>query len=193
MRYYIKRIVKILILTVCLPIYFLYMLEVLIAGYSRAFQDFSQFLSLIPGIIGCLIRSAFYWYTMKCCSQDVTIEFGTSFVSRECEIGKNVYIGSHCLISYANICDDVLIGSHVDILSGKEQHNSSDISIPIRLQGGKRYKITIGEDCWIGNGSVIMANVGRKTIVAAGSVVTKDVEELGIVGGNPAKLIRKRV
>ncbi|MCP5007919.1 MAG: acyltransferase, partial [Planctomycetes bacterium] len=54
-------------------------------------------------------------------------------------------------------------------------------------------KISIGEDTWIGNGSVVMANIGKKCIVGAGSVVTKDVEEYSIVAGNPAKLLKKRI
>ena len=55
-------------------------------------------------------------------------------------------------------------------------------------------KITIGHDCWIGN-HVLLArglSIGTGSIIAAGSVVTKDVEPYSIVGGNPAKIIRMR-
>ncbi|AHI52386.1 CatB-related O-acetyltransferase [Spiroplasma culicicola] len=52
----------------------------------------------------------------------------------------------------------------------------------------------IGNDVWIGYGSIIMPGVtiGNGSIIAAGSVIVKDVEPYTIVGGNPAKLIRKR-
>lgn len=188
----LKNVFKYLIIFLCFPPYVFYLLTTVI-GRNRAFRDASQLMSLLPGILGCVLRGAFYWYTLKKCSMNVTIEFGTFFVSNECELGENVYIGSNCIISYAVINDDVLIGSHVDILSGKEQHGSSDVNIPIRLQSGSRSLITIGKDCWIGNGTVIMADIGDKSIVAAGSIVAKPVDAYSIVAGNPAKLIKKRI
>jgi acetyltransferase-like isoleucine patch superfamily enzyme len=63
----------------------------------------------------------------------------------------------------------------------------------MREQGGEFEKITIGVDSWLGNSSVVMANVGTKSIVAAGSVVIKDLEPYSIVGGNPAKLLKSRL
>ncbi|BDB52693.1 CatB-related O-acetyltransferase [Flavobacterium ammonificans] len=55
-------------------------------------------------------------------------------------------------------------------------------------------KIIIGHDCWIGNGSIILSGVdiGNGSVVAAGSVVTKAFPPYSIIGGSPAKLIRKR-
>jgi acetyltransferase-like isoleucine patch superfamily enzyme len=53
--------------------------------------------------------------------------------------------------------------------------------------------VTIGEDTWVGNCAIIMANIGKKCIIGAGSVVTKDIEDYSIVVGNPAKVIRKRI
>lgn len=54
--------------------------------------------------------------------------------------------------------------------------------------------IVVGDDVWIGARSIILSGVtiGRGAIIAAGSVVTKDVKPYSIVGGNPAKLIRMR-
>ena len=84
------------------------------------------------------------------------------------------------------------MGSGVHILSGKQQHAISSLDTPIKDQGGKLTKIEIGDDCWIGNGAIIMANVGRQSIVAAGAVVVSPVEERVIVAGNPAAVIKNR-
>ena len=55
-------------------------------------------------------------------------------------------------------------------------------------------RVNIGNDVWIGHGAIILPGltVGNGAVVAAGSVVTKDVEPYSIVAGNPAKEIRKR-
>ncbi len=180
------------VLAVYLPFHLPYLVLGLVFGYDRMFADYAQTLSLLPGYLGCKIRGAFYYLTLAGCSREVFIEMGTFLVSRECRLGRSVYIGARCIVSYADIGDDVLIGSHVNILSGKHQHTITDVNTPIRLQGGVRTKLTIGEDCWIGNGSIIMANVGRKSVVASGAVVVEDVGELSIMGGNPARLLKKR-
>jgi acetyltransferase-like isoleucine patch superfamily enzyme len=86
-----------------------------------------------------------------------------------------------------------MLGSNVDIISGKKQHLFESLDIPMREQGGELDKIVIGEDCWLGNSSVIMANIGKKSIVAAGSVVVKEVPPFNIVGGNPARILRSRL
>ena len=62
-------------------------------------------------------------------------------------------------------------------------------------QGFEKPKpIMICDDVWIGARAIIMGGctIGKGSIIAAGSVITHDVEEYSIVGGNPAKLIRKR-
>ena len=86
-----------------------------------------------------------------------------------------------------------MLGSNVDVISGKQQHHFDRLDIPMREQGGELEKIVIGEDSWLGNSSVVMANVGMKSIIAAGSVVIKDVVPYSIVGGNPAKVLKSRL
>jgi acetyltransferase-like isoleucine patch superfamily enzyme len=84
----------------------------------------------------------------------------------------------------------VAIGSGTHILSGKHQHGFEDLDTPILEQKGYYEQITIGENSWIGNGSVIMANLGRHNIIGAGSVITRDTEDFKVIAGNPARVIR---
>ena len=59
------------------------------------------------------------------------------------------------------------------------------------LEFGK--PIIIGDNAWIGGGAIILPNItiGSNVVIAAGSVVTKDVPDNVVVGGNPAKIIKK--
>ena len=157
------------------------------------FMSSSQFLSVFPGVIGSYLRVAFYRYTMTSCREDIRIHFGTLFSQPDTSIASRVYIGPQCNIGSCSIGKDTLIASGVHILSGKNQHNFDDIDTPIQQQGGRIEKIAIGQDAWVGNNSVVMANIGNHAIVAAGSVVTKDVPDYAIVAGNPAKVLRSRV
>jgi acetyltransferase-like isoleucine patch superfamily enzyme len=128
---------------------------------------------------------------LRKCSPASTIDFGTFFSSPDVIIGKYVYVGANCIISSCVIEDDVIIGSGVHV-ANREMHRFDSVDMPIRLQGGRRNSIRIGPDAWIGNSSVIMADVGAHCVVGAGSVVTKPIEEWSIAVGNPAKIIRKR-
>jgi len=59
---------------------------------------------------------------------------------------------------------------------------------------GDRFKIVIEDDVWIGHGAIILSPtvIGRGAIVAAGSIVTKDVPQYAIVAGSPARVLRMR-
>jgi acetyltransferase-like isoleucine patch superfamily enzyme len=156
------------------------------------FTGIAQLISLLPGKIGSYFRNSFFNRTMNRCSNNGVIYFGTLFSDPDTEIHDHVYIGPQCNIGKSTIGKHTLIASGVHILSGKNQHNFSDVDTPIQQQGGKYQKIIIGEDCWIGNAAIIMANVGNKAIVAAGSIVITDVPEYAVVAGNPAKIIKMR-
>ena len=191
MRFFLKKLAADLVLLVMLPIYLLYKISALLTGPS-CFSGYSQFLSLFPGKTGSYLRIGFYRLAMKHCSYDCVIGFGTIFSQCDTEIEEGVYIGPQCNIGLCRIGKDSLIASGVHIMSGSNQHNFDDIDTPIQQQGGEFKKIEIGEDCWIGNGSLIMANTGKKSIIGAGSVVTKNVDSFSIVAGNPARVIKMR-
>ena len=193
MRAIIKRIAQDLSTLIILPLFIWHQIESLIIGKQRSFQGASQFVSLIPGIFGDFLRNSFYRLALDSCSRDAIISFGTVFSSCACKIGHHVSMGIDCLISQCEIQDNVIMGSNIMILSGNKQHSFADIDIPIRLQGREFKSIAIGEDCWVGNGAIIMANIGKKCVVGAGSVVTKDTEDFSVLAGNPARVIKKRI
>ncbi|MBR9844887.1 MAG: acyltransferase [Algicola sp.] len=127
---------------------------------------------------------------------------------KEVIVGRNARIGSGATIeigSYSGIgrncyLNNVVIGNYVmmgqDVLIFPSNHNFSDIDIPMSKQGAGEIRILrIEDDVWIGSRAMILASVnkiGKGAIVAGGSVVTKDVPDYAIVGGNPAKIIKYR-
>jgi acetyltransferase-like isoleucine patch superfamily enzyme len=91
-----------------------------------------------------------------------------------------------------NVGNNVLIGHQVSILSSEHTFSSRELSI--RSQGIAPKRTVIGNDVWIGARAIILGGVvvGNGAIVAAGSVVTKDVQPFSVVAGVPAKPIRTR-
>ncbi|MEP0175162.1 MAG: acyltransferase [Paraglaciecola sp.] len=192
MKSLLKSAAHFLFSLLALPLYCLFRLLSLIGAADSAFASFAQFLSLFPGVFGVYLRVAFHKFAMTHCDNDVVIGFGTLFSQQDTHIHSGTYIGPQCNIGKCTINKNCLIGSGVHILSGKGQHNFDDINTPLKDQGGQFEKVTIGEDSWLGNGALIMANVGKKCVVAAGSVVVKDIPDYAIVAGNPAKIIKMR-
>ncbi len=107
-------------------------------------------------------------------------------------IGDRTRIGiSNVVIGPVTIGNDVMFAQNI-VVSGLN-HGYEDINTPPAIQKVSVKQITISDDCWIGANAVITAGVtvGKHSIVAAGSIVTKDVPPFSIVGGNPAKLIKQ--
>ena len=96
-------------------------------------------------------------------------------------------IQSHCTIG-----SNVIMGPDVKIYS--RNHIYERLDQPIQFQGKRQYETKVGNDVWIGANVVILAgvDVGNHVIIGAGSIVTKDIPDYAIVGGNPAKVITYR-
>ena len=103
---------------------------------------------------------------------------------------SRVGIGS-VLIGPVAIGSQVIIAQHV-VVSGLN-HSYEAIDLPIRLQPVTARAIVIEDECWIGANAVVTAGVriGKHAIVAAGSVVTKDVPAYTVVAGSPARIIKR--
>lgn len=175
------------------PVLVVYGLLRIFIRSDSLFAGFSQFLSLLPGKTGCYLRTGFYRYTMALCSKDAVISFLVLFAQQDTEIEPGVYIGPNCNIGSCKIGKNTLLGSGVHIMSGKNQHRYDDPETDIKNQGGIYEKITIGDDCWVGNGALILANIGNKCVVGSGSVVINEIPAYSIIAGNPAKLIKSRL
>ena len=114
-------------------------------------------------------------------------------VSTKVSIGDRSGIGDHCrLQGVVVIGDDVMMAPEVALIATNHIHDRTDI--PMNQQGEKQESIVIGNDVWIGFRAIVLAgvNVGTGAIIAAGSVVTKDVPDYTIVAGVPAKPIKTR-
>lgn len=191
-RHIAKRSLKTLFLVFAWPLYTLYRTLSLFGDRDGTFQAFSQLTSLVPGKTGVYLRAAFYRLACTDTSDDISIGFLTLLSHWDTTIRAGVYIGPQCNIGKCTIGKNTLIGSGVHILSGSRQHNFEQTDRPIKEQGGHFEKITIGEDCWIGNCSIVMVDMDGQSILAAGSVATKPIAGACIAAGNPARVIRSR-
>lgn len=114
------------------------------------------------------------------------------------KIGNGVTFNINVMVNADNmgeiiIEDDVMIGPNTVFRSANHEFRNPEI--PIRLQGHSKGKIKVGNGAWIGANCVILPDVtiGKGAVIAAGAVVTKDVPDLEIAGGVPAKKIGSRL
>ena len=113
-----------------------------------------------------------------------------------CDLGYNIHVGNNFYAGYnctildmapVTIGNDCMLGPNVGIYTAGHSIEPVD-----RNKTGYGLPIQLGNNVWIGGSSVILAgiHIGDNSIVAAGSVVTKDVPADTIVGGNPARIIK---
>ena len=107
-------------------------------------------------------------------------------------IGNRTKIGlSNTIIGPVTIGNDIRLALNIT-LSGLN-HNYTDVNLPIHEQGVSTAPIVIEDETWIGANVVVLAGVtiGKHCIVAAGSVVTKNVPSYSVAVGNPARVLKK--
>lgn len=187
-----KQLVRFCFTAAVLPILLLYVLLRLILPKQRVFADAVQFLALFPGIFGEYLRLAFLQRVLPRCGKNACVAFGTIFSHPTAEIGENVYVGPYCILGDVSLEDDVLLASGVSIANGTSQHFFDRTDIPIRDQGGVFPRVTIGEDSWIGERAIVLADVGKHCVIGAGALVLDSIPDYAIAVGVPAKVVKFR-
>ncbi len=145
--------------------------------------------------IGCKLRFFIAKGLLKKIGNNVIIKnkcyFGNGnrlVVGNRSQLGQNAR-----LLGSINIGDDVVMGPDVIIMATSHEYKRLDI--PINQQGEAEEKeVKIGNDVWIGTRVIILPGVeiGDHSIIGAGAVVTKSFPPYSVIGGNPAKFIKKR-
>lgn len=156
---------------------------------------FDFIFSFYPGSFGIKLRYFYYRNRINLGKKVIISEMVTIKFPERVKIGDRSFLGKGTYIQGSGTVDigeDVLIGPYCKIWSSN--HAFYTTKIPINQQGHTFNNVTIGSDVWLGTGATILSGckIGDGAIIAAGSVVTKDVPEYVIVGGNPARVIKER-
>jgi acetyltransferase-like isoleucine patch superfamily enzyme len=177
---------------VVLPALLSFAVRRLFLGSDRALEGSSEILALIPGLAGEYLRRAFFGQTLAEFDRTATIRFGTVFSRTAARVGANVYVGPGCHLGWVHLERDVLLGAGVHVPSGPAMHGTLDVDRPIREQPGTPAPVRIGEGTWVGSAAVVLADVGRHSVIGAAAVVTRPIEDYVVAAGVPARIIRHR-
>lgn len=114
-----------------------------------------------------------------------------------CDYGTNIFLGEQFYANHNCVildCAEVRIGDRVMFAPSVQIYATTHPLDPVERATGKEFcsAVTIGDDCWIGGGAIILAGVtiGKGSVIGAGSVVTKDIPEGVVAAGNPCRVIR---
>ncbi|WP_241535928.1 acyltransferase [Indiicoccus explosivorum] len=159
-------------------------------------------------ILVIVFYKAFYKYIMMPmkksmfaeCGKNVYIGRRSTFIYNNIHLGNNISIGSDanfiCGLAKIIIKDKVMFGPHVFIITGSHRMDVIGeymIDIKDKLPEND-LDVVIEEDVWVGANVIILKGVtiGRGSVIAAGSIVTKNVEPYSIYAGVPARKIKER-
>lgn len=146
-------------------------------------------------------KLGYYWrrHLARCvlrhCGKDVIVKDHCYFGDgSRLSVGNRSQLSSHGRFSGdITIGDDCVMGPEVIMMA--TSHAFGRLDIPINQQGAApESPIIIGDDCWIGTRVIILpgVHIGNQCIIGAGAVVTKSFPDRCVIGGVPAKIIKKR-
>jgi acetyltransferase-like isoleucine patch superfamily enzyme len=158
---------------------------------ESVFLFWAHVFSVLPGKSGMFLRRAYYRLTLDRCASNFYIGFGALFTHRCARVEQDAYIGAYALVGSAHLGEGCLIGSRASLLSGTAQHALDAQGRWGPCDKTRLRQITIGDYAWIGEGAIVMANVGAGTMVAAGAVVEQDTRAGILVAGNPSRFVRQ--
>lgn len=192
MRHFLKSLLNLLCQILILPLALPCKLEELLISKNAEtiFHFCSQCMAMIPGLPGVFLRRAFYSLTLEKCSTHCHIGFGSLFSHRNTIVEEHVYIGNYSMIGSAHLGNHCLIGSRVSVLSGKALHVLDEKGMWTPFSPERMVKVKIAPNIWIGEGAIVMADIGTGSMIGAGAVVTSNVRSHVIMAGNPARFIR---
>lgn len=188
LRRYLKKAIFTSAFLLVSPLVLIAWIEKRVSRSEVIFIGLGQFLALFPGMIGTYVRAAYYFVLLDRCSWEIHVGFGSYFSHRAAKLGANVAMGGYCIVGTVSIGDGVMMASRVSIPSGKRQHvdASGKLCSTTTLD-----QVSVGSNSWIGEGAIILADVGSGCIVSAGTVVTTPTPDGYLVAGNPGKLIKE--
>ena len=192
MKPLLKSIARWLALVLVSPLLAWHWLWVPLLGRDKSLEYSFQVVSLIPGLLGNYLRTAFLRGTIRQCHPTVTVCLGTLFSKADTILEENVYIGPYSVLGLVTIEKDALIASGVQITSGASIHGHADLQVPMREQPGTIERVTIGSNVWVGSGAIVMASIAADSIVGAGSVVNTPIPSKVIAVGVPARVVKER-
>lgn len=158
---------------------------------EAVFNFWTHIFAILPGFVGLYLRRGFYRLTLDRCAPDFFVGFGAIFTHRHAVVAPGVYVGPYALVGSCHLGEGALIGSRVSILSGSSLHEMDATGRWTPYDIARLQQMEVGAHCWIGEAAVIMASVGPRAMVAAGTVVSSAVPPAVVVAGNPARFVRR--
>lgn len=188
----VKKVMSAMALALAAPPAATCWIESRISNRNEWFLFWGQVLALAPGLPGRFLRRGFYHLTLRECPMSCDIGFLSYFNDRRSEVGEGVYIGFGVALGLVSIGEGCLVGNRASIINGGHQHELGPDGRLTTFDWLSARRVCLGEQTWIGEGAILMADVGRYCVVGAGGVVSQPLPDGSVVVGNPPRLVRKQ-